>query len=98
MALLSLAYQRRARRTWPKELKISTIKFTSPEFRELYTAPDGRYTGTDHHGTLAFTPQPAAPDQGPLTLALDDAYQFSDEDFEGPDDEEKKTEGSEPAN
>jgi hypothetical protein len=78
-----------------KGIADGTVKFTSPEFRELYAAPDGRYTGPIIRH-VAFTPQPAAPDQGPLTLALDDAYQFSDEDFEGPDDEEKKPEGSEP--
>lgn len=79
-------------------IKNSTIKFTSPEFRPTYTDGTGR-----NHGKvirhIAFTPFPRNPNQEPLAIAMSEAIQCSEADYEGPMDEEeeknKKPEGDE---
>jgi hypothetical protein len=77
-------------------IKDGTIKFTSPEFRPHYSAADGRYSGPlIRH--VAFTPLPKAHDQGALALAMsEDAYQFGEDDYEGPADKDKNDPPADP--
>lgn len=71
-----------------KEVKEGRLKFTSPEFRPHYVNEKaGVYEGPIIRH-MAFTPTPGNPHQTPLeVLAMQErvgAWQFSEEDFEGP--------------